>query len=320
MKSSLDHKPKLTIFTAPKPFLDSHVSIIQRNALLNWVNLGEVIKVVVVGDEPGIREICEEIGVEHISEVHCNEYGTPMLSSIFSLAHRANDAPLMAYCNADILFLSDLLDAVDGLLELCQPFLGVGQRWDLDIQKSVDFSSDWELDISRLIRSKGKKHEQSGSDYFIFSKQSFLNIPDFSVGRAGWDNWMIYKARWHHWPVIDLTNSLTAIHQNHDYSHLAGGRKHYFQPESTVNVKLGGGRRTIFTLIDTTHEFKNGSLQRKKLDRKSFFRRIETFPLVGLRSKFLGSLAFILLHPIKAFNEIKGWLTYKINVVLGKID
>ena len=32
-------------------------------------------------------------------------------------------------------------------------------------------------------------------------------MPDFAIGRAGWDNWMIYHARQQGWPVIDGTPS-----------------------------------------------------------------------------------------------------------------
>ena len=318
MKSPPDHKPKITLFTAPKSFNDLHINIIQRNSLRNWQNLGDDILVVVIGDDEGIADVSLELGYIHIPGVRTNEHGTPLLSSIFSLAHEVNEAPLLAYCNADILFLPDFMTTIQSLINLYKPFLGVGRRWDIDIQKNINFSTDWEDNLFHIINSEGIVHEQSGSDYFIFPHECFNDIPDFSVGRAGWDNWMIYKARWQHWPVIDLTYSLTAVHQNHDYGHLAGGRKHFFQPESTVNVKLAGGRRNIFTLVDTTHELKNGHLHRRKLDKNALLRRIETFPLVGLRSRFFGWIFFVLFHPHKAFNEVKGWANYKFSAVFKK--
>jgi hypothetical protein len=159
-------------------------------------------------------------------------------------------------------------------------------------------------------------HKRTGSDYFIYPRSCFTKIPDFAVGRAGWDNWMIFHARWQHWPLIDLSPSLTVIHQNHDYGHLPKGIVHYYQPETAVNVKLAGGRRTIFTLQDHTHVFEDNDLSRKKCDWISFWREVEIFPLVHLHSKIFGNLSFTIFHPIKAFNEVRGWLYYKIKKLL----
>jgi len=50
----------LTLFTAPKPFVDPHISLIQTNMLRNWQALGPEIEIVVIGDEPGIAEICSK--------------------------------------------------------------------------------------------------------------------------------------------------------------------------------------------------------------------------------------------------------------------
>ncbi len=74
----------LTIFTAPKPFVDPHIQVIQRNALKNWLALGDEVQVLVIGDEPGIAEVSSELGVRHIPGVKCNVQGTPLISSIFS--------------------------------------------------------------------------------------------------------------------------------------------------------------------------------------------------------------------------------------------
>ena len=97
--------PLLTLFTAPKPFEDAHIDIIQRNALRNWLALGDEVEVVVVGNEVGIAEVCEELGIRHLPDVRCNEMGTPLISSIFDDARGENDSPFLMYSNADILFL-----------------------------------------------------------------------------------------------------------------------------------------------------------------------------------------------------------------------
>ncbi len=304
--------PLITLFTAPKPFVNPHINIIQRNTLNNWLALGDLIEVVVVGDEPGIGEVCKELGVLHLQGVRCNELGTPLISSIFQLAREVNDSPFLVYSNADILFFPELIPAVKKLGEQKDQLLGVGERWDLDIEKELDFSNNWESDLRKRVQGEGKLHKRTGSDYFIYTRSCFMDIPDFAVGRAGWDNWMIFHARRQNWPVVDFSPVLTVIHQNHDYGHLPNGIVHYHQPETAVNIKIAGGRRTIFTLNDHTHKFDGEALYKKNLDWQAFWREVEIFPLVRLHSKFLGNLFFAIFHPIKTFEELKGWLDYKI--------
>ena len=306
--------PLLTLFTAPKPFLDPHIQVIQRNTLLNWQALGDQVEVVVVGDEPGIAEQCQELGLTHLPAVRCNAQGTPLISSIFKLARGVNESPFLVYANADILFLPDLLGAVRALAGEKARYLAVGQRWDVDISFPLDFSARWDDGLRVRVKREGVLHGQTGSDYFIFPRACFQQIPDFAVGRAGWDNWMIYRARWAGWPVIDLTQTVTVVHQNHDYRHLPGGVAHYHQPETNVNVRLGGGRRTIFTLQDATHVLAEDGLKRKRLDWHSFWREVEIFPLIRLHSRPLGWLSFAVFHPLKAFNEVRGWLAYKLKL------
>jgi hypothetical protein len=309
--------PLITLFTAPKPFIDPHISDIQRNTLRNWLALGDSVEVVVIGDEPGIAEVCTELGILHLPNVRCNEMGTPLISSIFKLARGVNDSPFLVYSNADILFFPELINAVKKLGETQDMFLGVGQRWDLDVKEALDFTGDWEARFRAQVQQDGSLHKRTGSDYFIYPRSCFTQIPDFAVGRAGWDNWMIYHARREGWPLIDLSKALTVVHQNHDYRHLPNGIAHYYQPETAVNVKLAGGRRTIFTLQDHTHIFDGENISNKKLNWTSFWREVEIFPLVSFHSKLLGNAFFALFHPIKAFNEVRGWLKYKIKQLLS---
>jgi hypothetical protein len=286
--------------------------MIQSNTLRNWKALGEVVQVVVVGDEPGIAEVCRELDLVHLPEVRCNAMGTPLISSIFDLARRVNESPCLVYANADILFLPELLDTIRSLASEKDRFLGVGQRWDLAVQEPLSFSSNWAGLLRERAKRDGQVHGQTGSDYFIFPRHCFTEIPDFAVGRAGWDNWMIFRGRWQHWAVVDLTESLIVIHQNHGYAHLPGGVIHHKQPETQDNVRMGGGRRTIFKLSDATHTLVAGRLCNQPLDWGAFWREVEIFPLTWLQSRPLGWLSFALFHPIKAFNEIKGWLAYKL--------
>lgn len=292
----------LTLFTAPKPFTNPHISTIQTNAIRSWLALPEV-EVVLIGDEAGMAQVAAELGVRHIPQVRRNASGTPLISSMFELAAGVNDSPLLACVNADILLLPDFVSAARQALGLAERFLMVGQRWDLDVTEPLDFSAGWVERLQADLQQRGRLHGRTGSDYFIFPRACFTKIPDFAIGRAGWDNWMIYEARQRGWQVIDATKSIQIVHQNHDYSHFANKQPHYRQPETFENIRLAGGRRHIFNLIDTNARLVDGKLLPVKLTWQKIWREVEIFPLVRLHSDALGQVSYALFHPVRAYRE-----------------
>ena len=105
--------------------------------------------------------------------------------------------------------------------------------------------------------------------------------------------------------VIASPAGINIIHQDHDYSHLPQGQPHYRLPETYENVRLAGGKLTIFELDDTNRRLVDGRLGRHPFSWERFKREAEIFPLVTLRSKALGWLAFAVFHPKKAYAELR---------------
>jgi len=129
-----------------------------------------------------------------------------------------------------------------------------------------------------MVHRQGSLHRPAGSDLFHFPKSCYKDIPDFTIGRAGWDNWMIYKARKEKWSVIDCTPSVMIVHQNHDYSHLPGGKPHYEHPDTNENIRLAGGEANIrYTILDSTHQLVDGKLICPKMTYLRFMRGVELF-------------------------------------------
>jgi len=271
--------PLITLFSAPKPFTDPHIAIIQRNALKSWTLLPDV-EVILLGEETGLPAAARELGVKHISDVKCNENGIPLISSMFQLARQKSSSDLLCIINADMILMPDFLEAArrsrfqrDG-----QQFVFLSQRWDLDVTEPIEFTEGWQNRLRSIVHGQGQLHRPAGSDYFLFPKACYMDIPDFAIGRAGWDNWMIYKARKEGWPVIDCTPSVMIVHQNHDYSHLPDGKPHYEHPDSNENIRLAGGQANIrYTILDSTHQLINGKLARPKMTTLHLTRKLELF-------------------------------------------
>jgi len=300
--------PLLTIFTTPKPFTNPHINMIQNNALLSWVNLGREVEVFLIGEEKGVAEAAAQYGIQYLTEVKRNQMGTPLISSMFDLARKNSKSHFLAIINTDILLLPDLIKTLKIVSPQFQKFVVAGQRWDLDVKERIKFSRNFYAQLAQRTRKSGCLHPPMGSDYFIFPRECYPEVPDFAIGRAGWDNWMMFKSRWEGWPLIDASDDIMVIHQTHDYSHLANGQPHYRLPETKQNVVLAGGDQTIFTLMDATHKISQGQIRRSKLTPRKFWRDVEIFPLTNWHSRPLGLIFYYFFHPTKGYQSLRGWL------------
>ena len=268
----------ITFFSAPKPFTNPHIAVIQRNAIKSWTLLPDV-EVILLGEETGLAEAAHELDVKHISEVKCNSNGTPLISSMFQLARENSNSDLLCIINADMILMPDFVEAAHKSRMLRDKFVLLSQRWDLDVTQPLEFTEDWQDRLRSIVHRHGSLHRPAGSDFFLFPLSSYLDIPNFTIGRAGWDNWMIYKARKEKWTVIDCTPSVMIVHQNHDYSHLPGGKPHYEHPDTNENIRLAGGEANIrYTILDATHQLApGGKLVRPKMSYLRFMRGVELF-------------------------------------------
>jgi hypothetical protein len=275
--------PLITLFSAPKPFTDPHIATIQRNAIRSWTLLPDV-DVILLGEETGLAEAARELGVKHIPHVERNVNGTPLISSMVELARENSSSDLLCIINTDMILMPDFLEAARKTRQQRGTFVLLSQRWDLDVTEPIEFTGDWQDRLRSTVQRQGSLHRPAGSDFFLFPRSCYTGIPDFTIGRAGWDNWMIYKARREGWPVIDCTPSVMIVHQNHDYSHLPGGKPHYEHPDTNENIRLAGGQASIrYTILDATHQlYAGGTLVRPKMTSQRFTRKLELF----LRSIF----------------------------------
>ena len=267
--------------------------MIQRNAIKSWTLLPDV-DVILLGEEDGLAEAAHDLGVKHIASVERNANGTPLISSMFKLARENSNSDLLCIINADMILMPDFVEAAmesssyvprRGMLlekrtasRSTPKFVLLSQRWDYYITSPLDFAEGWQSRLREDVRKQNQLHRPAGSDFFLFPKSCYADIPNFIIGRAGGDNWMIYKARKQGWPVIDCTPSIMIVHQNHDYSHLPNGKSHYDHPDTNENIRLAGGQANVrYTILDATHQLVDGKLIRPKMTSLRFTRKFELF-------------------------------------------
>ena len=243
----------LTVFTIPKAF-EGHVGVIQQNAVRSWTALGDDVQVVLVGDEPGTAEAAVELGVCHVSEVVRSARGTPRIDVTFARAEAVAEQPLRCFVNADVILLDDFLPAVASVRAAFDRFLVVGETRDLDIREEIGLDTQPERAALRARAiAEGSSRGATAIDYFVFTAGLFDPVPPFVVGRARFDNWLVWKAR-QSGPVVDATRAVIPVHQRHDYAHVPGGfEEAHFGGEATRNHELAGGSGRIYTIYDASH-------------------------------------------------------------------
>jgi hypothetical protein len=152
-----------------------------------------------------------------------------------------------------------------------------GRRWDLDIKKEIDFLDlDWEKKLKEEAKTKGKMHGYSASDYFIFPKIFKHGLKPFSIGVVGWDSWLLYNTKLNKVPIIDATESVFIIHQNHDYSHSvdANEKKGRIEgPDIKKNFKMAGSFTNMLTMREADWILTKRGLKRNK----SIFSKLALF-------------------------------------------
>ena len=258
----------LTIFTIPKEFTGLS-KIIQRNTIKSWLKLEPECEIILFGDDSGVAETAQEFAIQHIPDVEKNEFGTPLLNSAFDSAQKVGKNNILMYANADVIFFQDLIEA---LQRIDMPsFLVCGRRWDLDVTEEIDFTNNgWAGRLRERVKNEGRPHGLSGMDYFIFPR-NLITMPAFAVGRPGWDTWLIYNMRSRRIPVIDATEAITVVHQNHDYSHSKfGEKKRVGGPEWKKNIEIAGGLTNMLTLRDADWVLSKNGLRRPDFPRRIF--------------------------------------------------
>jgi hypothetical protein len=181
------------------------------------------------------------------------------------LAERVARYPLWSLVNADIILLEDFLFAVERVARAFEKFVMIGECRDLKVAEGAQLSDAvFREQLRNQALQDGRLRGYAALDYFVFPKGLFDPLPPFLIGRAGFDNWLVWRARSRGHAVVDSTPSVVAIHQSHKYTHVEGGKLGaYYGAEALYNMHLAGvarknplvpaPERTLYCLDDATH-------------------------------------------------------------------
>ena len=276
----------ITLFTTPKDF-SGIFDIIQTNALNSWRIISPEIQILVIGNSKGSKEVAASITAEFIPEVGCSSDGVPLINKLFSIAQSQAKYPIIAYVNADILLPPNLLEVISLLQKIRSNFLAVGSRWDLDVNKAINFArNDDTASFWEHAKNNAQKHRPAGIDYFIYNKTLWNNIPPLAIGRFGWDNWLLWKARRLGVPLINVTECIFAVHQNHGYNFHNYTNKASLKKSKDVLRNKAIIKDNKLTLRDTNWKIKNGKIL-KNSSNEFRMRNLKTLQKIYPELKYL---------------------------------
>jgi hypothetical protein len=262
----------LTLFTAPKAF-EGHNGVIQRNAIESWLKLTPTPEIIILGKDAGCAEICQEFNLKHIPDLENSI--PPLISDIFAKAKSLASNDYICFVNTDILLFDDFMESFDRVRQKCDKFLMVSSRYNIDVE-------DGRTDYKKQALEKIDMYPAAGSDFFLFPKNLYKEIPPFFIGRGYWDNWLMYEAKRLGAYLVDATHDVVAVHQNHDYAHISGintgnrDEKYVFNmQQGQRNLVLAGGRKNLYTNYDADFVLVDGKLK-PSLSLKYIKRRLKS--------------------------------------------
>ncbi len=255
----------ITLFSTPKPFR-SHINVIQRNALKSWKLLHPDAEIILFGNEEGAAEVCKELDLRHVPEVERSPTGSVRADSLFSIAQQIARHDKLCYANCDILFMQDFPIACERVIQKLPQFLIVGRRTDTEITEPIDFSlENWQQTLAQRAKQTGILRFYHNIDYFAFSRGLYRQMPEIVVGRVYWDHWMLWKALNSHCAVVDVSQSVCAVHQNHDYSHVPEGWKSVSTDQDAQrNFLLSGGYSHLRTIEDAPYRLTQSGIEKNR--------------------------------------------------------
>ena len=259
-------QPILTMFTTFKN--SSNKMIIYENTIRLWHRLWpEVVPILFTALDPLDPESLAHYAVEQgwyvLPVPKTSPTGVPVLRHMFLEAQNQFNTTFYCYANGDILFDRNLTDTIRFLEFSLRgkrliKLLVVGRR----MNWSMKNTSLTELDEVGHYANSSTLFNTNAQDYFLTTRDGYpwRSIPDFVVGRVGYDNWLVVTALVKHILVLDATATVTALHQTGEDGNLAG---HGAQSERYYNYGLAKGfnyDRGLTTCGQFATQRKNGTI------------------------------------------------------------
>lgn len=291
----------ISFLSSPKAFT-GRTNTIQKNAIKSWKKVHPDAEIIIYGDSTGANEACRELDVRHIPDVPCSSSGVPYFNGIVEHAtlHARHD--IQVYINCDILMHSSIVSAIQCINS--PRYLVVGQRIDLFEGVHLSLNSDqWKYELRNLAEEDSAVlHDPSGMDYFVFVRGMWQGLPPLVIGRGGYDSALVAFCLRNGIPLIDATSAILAVHQFHDYRHIAGDKHSVVSGKDAINnFTIHEIKHSSPNSADAGWQIYSGRLNRSSC-RGDLLRRCELYLRFDKDLKVLGLMPRVLWRLLVSLN------------------
>ncbi len=229
---------------------------LHNKTLNNWASLAPAVLPVLYlmpNDSEYWTRRATELGWK-LEKVPRTRGGIPIVKDMFNVTAEKYPSPFIGFANADNAFGNSLVETLVGLTQNNKELvhgrmsLIVGRRRGI---KEININ-DTSAEYVDSIASSLKLYTKYGQDYFFFGdggKFHWDRVPDFVVGRLGYDNWLVVMAQRWNITLIDGTNTLHNLHLEGKDGVSSGrvlnkGRSKVLNYEAAGKFNYGGGVTT----------------------------------------------------------------------------
>ena len=241
--------PLLVLFTTMHVITGKEV--IYENTLRLWPNLKPAVLPVLFVSNLNIewQNMAKDYGWELLETKHTFAR-IPVFRHMWLDVIDKYKGAFYGYANADVLFDESLILTLQMLLDKkleIEPLV-IGRRTNYNVGPNEHFY-DFKNVRQAMSERSAKLFIKDAQDYFITTRHGYpwRDMPDFLIGRVGYDNWLVKDALIHYRYVIDATSTVTCLHQTGSDGDYAGFHHTFFKD---VNRQLAGPKFT-FTLGKT---------------------------------------------------------------------
>jgi len=220
----------ISFITAFKKFKGPY-DMIQHSALYSW-NMNDI-KVVAPLNEVGLKEKCAGYpnltmieGVRRARELGFSNQ-CPIVKDLIAAALPHFNTTMVALINSDIIITDNFLENVQKMVhKYGYDIYAVGSRYDIQLNYSVNDEETY-----KKVQQEDRKvyDVMTSSDIFITSKFIWRKIihdmPDFILGRYGWDNWLHMYAEINSLKKMNCSEAIPILHCVHDHMHIFNQEK-----------------------------------------------------------------------------------------------
>lgn len=201
-----------------------------RHLMYNWANTTRV-NFLVMSKNCAVRKIADDFDLPMVYKSSGSDISDLTIKHILKVVRDTSTTPFVGFVNGDIMFDESLPRTVEAAIRFrtAHPDKHIaitGRRKDTDVplvpmEKPIEADS-YKSFLGRVRQNNKLRHERS-QDYFIFDRESPLNIENmkpFLLGGVRFDNFLTAEflrldRNYGNVLAVDTTNTINAYHVNH---------------------------------------------------------------------------------------------------------